>query len=177
MLAYYMDSSTALNLGALAVIAIGVVIALLAVSSRRGRNKARLAKGERPRPRFIIRSYRGSQAEATRNFREDSVRLASAGYFPTTQTWAPGQWGCGAFLLALVLCLVIIGIVALIYMLIVKPDGTLTVTYELRESIEEKTCPMCAESVKAAALVCRFCGHEFEPENRAGLPSSARTRP
>lgn len=25
----------------------------------------------------------------------------------------------------------------------------------------DKTCPKCAENVKAAALVCRFCGHEF----------------
>jgi hypothetical protein len=28
-----------------------------------------------------------------------------------------------------------------------------------------KTCPMCAETVKAAAKLCRFCGHEFaEPD-------------
>jgi hypothetical protein len=25
-----------------------------------------------------------------------------------------------------------------------------------------KTCPMCAEDVKAAALLCRFCGHRFD---------------
>jgi hypothetical protein len=29
---------------------------------------------------------------------------------------------------------------------------------------ETKTCPDCAETVKAAAKVCRFCGYRFEPE-------------
>lgn len=28
-------------------------------------------------------------------------------------------------------------------------------------SSQSKTCPRCAEDVKAAARVCRFCGHEF----------------
>ena len=28
-------------------------------------------------------------------------------------------------------------------------------------SSDEKTCPQCAEKIKAAALVCRFCGYEF----------------
>jgi len=27
--------------------------------------------------------------------------------------------------------------------------------------IAEKKCPKCAEMVKADALVCRFCGHNF----------------
>jgi hypothetical protein len=27
---------------------------------------------------------------------------------------------------------------------------------------ENKNCPRCAETVKVAALVCRFCGHEFD---------------
>jgi hypothetical protein len=26
------------------------------------------------------------------------------------------------------------------------------------------TCPMCAEEVKAAAVICRFCGHKFDVE-------------
>lgn len=30
-------------------------------------------------------------------------------------------------------------------------------------TVEEKVCPECAEKVKAAALVCRFCGHKFAP--------------
>lgn len=27
---------------------------------------------------------------------------------------------------------------------------------------ETKTCPTCAEEVKTAAKVCRFCGYDFE---------------
>lgn len=30
-------------------------------------------------------------------------------------------------------------------------------------SPDTKTCPRCAEDVKAAALVCRYCGFEFGP--------------
>jgi uncharacterized membrane protein YdbT with pleckstrin-like domain len=29
------------------------------------------------------------------------------------------------------------------------------------DPLDEKTCPECAEQVKAAAKVCRFCGHKF----------------
>ena len=66
---------------------------------------------------------------------------------------------------------------ALAYLLIVKPSGTLTVTYERRTaSLEEKTCPNCAERIKAAALVCHFCGHKFTPEDPAEEQRNAAVR-
>lgn len=36
-----------------------------------------------------------------------------------------------------------------------------------------KTCPRCAETVKAAALVCRFCNHEFDPASVPAVPAAA----
>ena len=43
-----------------------------------------------------------------------------------------------------------------------------------RESAEDKTCPQCAETVKRAARVCRYCGFEF-PANDAEHTSRARS--
>jgi uncharacterized membrane protein YeaQ/YmgE (transglycosylase-associated protein family) len=114
---------------------------------------------------IVIVTYRGSQEEATALFQRDAVQLAAKGYYPTSQSWAPGQWGALAFVVALLLCLILIGLIVFIYMLVVRPEGTLTVTYELRAApAEEKTCPKCAERIKAAALVCHFCGNEFAPK-------------
>jgi len=115
----------------------------------------------------IVKAYKGSQDEATRIFQDDVGVMATKGYFPTSQSYVPGSYGSGAFIIALILCFAVIGILILVYMLIVKPDGVLSVTYEFRGTVaskaqDEKTCPECAEQVKVAAQVCRFCGYQFD---------------
>jgi len=134
-------------------------------------------------PQILVRTYRAkTQDQAAMAFQADAAALAVRGYYPTSQSWAAGQYGCGAFLLALLLCVLLVGILVFIYMILVKPDGTLTVTYELRapalatQAAEPaapaiaaparatKRCPRCAEDVLAEAKFCRFCGHEFAAE-------------
>jgi ribosomal protein L40E len=116
---------------------------------------------------IVIKTYKGNQAEATKEFRKDSAIMANKGYYPTSQTWAAGSYGCGAFIIALLLCFILIGFIVFIYMLIVKPNGSLTVTYELRllteSQSEERVCPSCAEKIKLKAVKCRFCGYKFDP--------------
>ena len=114
----------------------------------------------------LIKTYTGwSQTSAIVAFQKDAETLAREGYEPISQSWEDGRWGCGSFLVALLLCAVVIGILVFIYMLFVEPPGTLTVTYALKPpmatSEQTKVCPMCAETVKEAARVCRFCNHDF----------------
>ena len=80
----------------------------------------------------VVREYRGKLAEANRAFQNDAAQMARSGYFPASQTYQPGTWSAAAFLVALLLCLVLVGILVFIYMLIVKPAGSLVVTYEYR---------------------------------------------
>lgn len=44
----------------------------------------------------------------------------------------------------------------------VAPVPAPVVTVTEAPVTETKACPMCAEDVKAAARICRFCGHRFE---------------
>jgi hypothetical protein len=89
--------------------------------------------GTSPLPPSIVRTYKGSQqADTLDAFQREAQVLSQSGYEPTSQSWAPGQWGAGAFLVALLLFVIVIGILVFLYMLIVKPDGTLTVTFTRR---------------------------------------------
>jgi len=103
----------------------------------------------------VIKTYPGS-----RSFQADAIKMAEKGYFPTSQSWKQGEWSGGNYIVAVLLIFVFdLGLLILGYMLIVKPQGALSVTYQLRAP--EKTCPSCAERIKSAALVCHFCGHQF----------------
>jgi hypothetical protein len=82
-----------------------------------------------PVPRTLVRQYHGGVQEANGLFRYDAARLAEQGYVPISQDYVQGSYGCGAFLVALLLCIILVGILIFIFMLIVKPAGTLTVTY------------------------------------------------
>jgi uncharacterized membrane protein len=83
-------------------------------------------------PATLIRRYKGAQqADALAAFEQDARELAKQGYEPVGQSWAEGQWGAAALLIALVLLVVLVGLLILMYMLLVKPAGTLTVTYAL----------------------------------------------
>jgi len=78
---------------------------------------------------IIAKTYIGREAEATINFQADAAVMAAQGYSPVFQSWAPGQWQSRTFIAVLLLCFLIVGIPALAYMLIVTPEGALTVTY------------------------------------------------
>lgn len=79
---------------------------------------------------IVVRTYKGKPNDAMAAFQRDAASMAQSGYRPIAQTYAPGSWGAGAFIIALLLCLFLIGILIFIYLLIVKPAGTLTVTYQ-----------------------------------------------
>src|SRR4051812_22164095 len=53
-------------------------------------------------PETIVRIYKGKQqGDATEAFQRESDAFGRAGYALGGQSWAAGQWGCGAFVVAL----------------------------------------------------------------------------
>ena len=82
---------------------------------------------------ILVEAYKGKQREATACFQAHSIEMAAEGYLPTWQSWAPGEWAREAYIVAVLLIFLFgIGILFLAYLLIVEPEGILTVTYERR---------------------------------------------
>ena len=82
---------------------------------------------------ILVEAYKGKQREATACFQAHSIVMAAEGYLPTWQSWTPGEWAREAYIVAVLLIFLFgIGILFLAYLLIVEPEGILTVTYERR---------------------------------------------
>jgi hypothetical protein len=149
-------TSTGLGGGLVVLIIIGVIIIAFRNRSKRQAEEKKRAQEKAEiinKQPVVIKTYKGNQEDATRLYQADVAKMATQGYFPTNQSWAPTRQTS----------IFLFGIFG-------KPLGALTVTYQLRRaspaeapSAEEKTCPQCAERVKAGALVCRFCGYKFAP--------------
>lgn len=123
-------------------------------------------------PATIVRTYKGKQqADATQAFQQDAAALAVQGYSPTSQSWAPGQWGCGAFIVALLLFLILIGIFVIFYMLVVKPAGTLTVTYTRQAPSASPQQPSMPAQSPAAAVGVADRLSQLDQAKSAGLIS------
>ena len=77
----------------------------------------------------------------------------AVGIFATTK----GHSGFGWFIIACAISPLVGGILVLAANDLKKEAET------ARELAVSKICPKCAERVKIAALICRYCRHEFQP--------------
>jgi len=175
-----LNAETASN-GVVLLISVFIALAIIFALSyfrRRDAKRWRAFLEGKHQP-LIVRAYKGSHTETYAAFQKEAGEMASHSYFPASQNWIPGQWGTGHFVVALLLCFVFfIGVLVFIYMLVVKPNGTLTVTYELRAAAAaEKTCPNCAEQIKSRALVCYFCNYEFSADDTSQSQVRRRAKP
>jgi hypothetical protein len=75
------------------------------------------------------------------------------------------------FLLNLLLGWTLIGWVAALVWSVIEEKPQQQAVRVLGEAEEvTKTCPQCAETIKAAAKICRFCNHEFSAERTPDPP-------
>jgi len=148
----------------LIMVLVVVIIALMRLAPRSRRN------GSTPPgvphdlvgEEVILRTYWASKPiDAITWFQRDLDNLVEHGYVPATQSWAQGEWGVGSFLIALVLTPFGIGVVIFLFLVVVRPVGTLTATFVLRGS------GIPAGSTLPARLV------QLDDARRAGLITDA----
>lgn len=131
--------------------------------------------GSGPAPVSFTRTYAGRQADASEAMRIEAAAFARLGYVPISQSYAPGQWSAGAWVLAFLLLIVLIGIIVLFYMLASPPAGTLTVVYERRTPAPDSApgaatlaaVPNVAPTTAAATAEERL--RQLDSLRRAGL--------
>jgi len=131
----------------------------------------------------IIKEWKGDQMAALSLYQADANLMAEQGYFPVSQEWKPGS-RVFRYVMGIVLIPAGIGIVILLSLLFTQNSkGCWTVKYAYREKTQSpvglstgprKTCPQCAEEVKDAAAICRFCNYEFADRHVADLCESAK---
>ena len=88
-----------------------------------------------PYPPVLVRTYIGPYAQTVGAYQADASFMAQGGYVPVAQSYEPGNWSGVTVLIGLLLCLIAIGFAVLTYMLIVRPDGALVVTYQYRPDL------------------------------------------
>lgn len=82
-------------------------------------------------PPVLTRVYPGKQQNVMALFQKDAAHMATGGYYPISQMYVPGSWSAGAYVFGVLMILLFgFGLLILGYLLIVKPAGTLTVTYQ-----------------------------------------------
>lgn len=84
------------------------------------------------RPTILVRVYPGYHETASELFQLDAEGLAEVGYFPVGQSYAEGRWRTSLVVLVVIASLFLIGLPFLAYVLVVRPPGSLSATYELR---------------------------------------------
>ena len=112
--------------------------------------------------------YGETRIKAEEEFLIHAQELSNRGYRFVSKEWVASPRSLGVYIFPVLLVGVFgLGLI-LILILLLTPNkpGFLHATYQLVElpmelTIEGKTCQQCAENVKEAAKICRFCGYSF----------------
>jgi hypothetical protein len=78
--------------GLLLIVGLAIIVGLFLRTKDKGDSEIQEAMLAERRP-VIVKKYMGNQSDSYAAFQKDAVAMAARNYFPTSQNWAPGQWG------------------------------------------------------------------------------------